>query len=209
MVDVTAVASAGWGMDVRRRLRATRATPAAREARPRQTRFQARDAWDRIFEIGIIAKGLNGIVEVIGGLLLLILTPEQLRALAVSWTREELSEDPRDFLATHLLHTAGGLTGAAVLFGAAYLLIHGLVKIVLVAALLLNKLWAYPAMITVLLAFIGYQLYRIALHPSPGLVGLTVFDAAIVILTGREYRQQRRRRPAEAVDPSAEPGRPA
>ena len=156
--------------------------------------FRPRDRWDRVFEIGIVAKGLNGAAEVVGGALLLVLTPAQVQTLAVSWTRGELSEDPRDFIATHVLHTANGLTGAAVLFGAVYLLAHGLVKVVLVAALLLNKLWAYPAMIVVLLAFIAYQLYRIALDPTAGLIGLTLFDAAIVALTWREFRQQRRRR---------------
>jgi uncharacterized membrane protein len=79
-----------------------------------------------------------------------------------------------------------------VIFGAVYLLLHGSVKVVLVSALLLNKLWAYPCMITVLLIFIGYQLYRIVLHPGAGLIALTVFDALIVILTWREYRRQRR-----------------
>ena len=83
-------------------------------------------------------------------------------------TQGELSEDPHDFVARYLLHTANGLTGSAVLFGAVYLLLHGAVKVVLVIALLLNKLWAYPCMIVVLLIFIGYQLYRIALHPECG-----------------------------------------
>jgi len=39
--------------------------------------------------------------------------------------------------------------------------------------------------------FIGYQLYRIALWPSAGLVLLTAFDVVIVALTWREYRRQR------------------
>jgi uncharacterized membrane protein len=73
-----------------------------------------------------------------------------------------------------------------------YLLVHGAVKVVLVIALLLNKLWAYPCLIIVLLIFIGYQLYRIALEPSVGLIALTTFDAVIVALTWREYRRQRR-----------------
>jgi hypothetical protein len=47
-------------------------------------------------------------------------------------------------LATHLLRTAHGLTGPAVLFGTVYLLAHGLVKVILVTALLKNQLWAYP-----------------------------------------------------------------
>jgi uncharacterized membrane protein len=63
-----------------------------------------------------------------------------------------------------------------------------------VAALLLDHLWGYPWLIVVLLLFIAYQLYRIVLDPTAGLVGLTVFDTAIVVLTWREYGEQRRRR---------------
>ena len=117
-------------------------------------------------------------------------------------TQGELSEDPHDLIATHLLHTANGLTGPAVLFGAVYLLVHGIVKVVLVVALLLNKLWAYPWMIAILTLFIGYQLYRIALDPTVGLVALTLFDVAILILTWREYRVQRSRR----LEPSSAAG---
>ena len=109
-----------------------------------------------------------------GGLLLLFVGPGSIHHLVAALTQGELSEDPNDVIARYLLHTADGLTGSAVLFGAVYLLLHGAVKVVLVIALLLNKLWAYPCMIVVLLIFIGYQLYRIALQPSVGLVALTV-----------------------------------
>ena len=78
------------------------------------------------------------------------------------------------------------------IFGAVYLLVHGAVKIVLVIALLMNKLWAYPCLIIVLLIFIGYELYRIALHPSADLIALTLFDVVIVTLTWLEYGRQRR-----------------
>jgi uncharacterized membrane protein len=154
--------------------------------------FKPKDSLDRLFEIGIILKGLNGLAELLGGLLLLFVTPADIHHLAATLTQGELSEDPNDVVARYLLHTANGLTGNAVIFGAVYLLVHGAVKVVLVVALLLNKLWAYPSMIIVLLIFIGYQLYRIALDPSVGLIALTVFDALIVVLTWREYRRQRR-----------------
>jgi uncharacterized membrane protein len=154
--------------------------------------FKPKNWLDRLFEIGIIGKGLNGVAELVGGLLLLLLTPSRIHHLVASLTQGELSEDPHDFVASHLLHTANGLTGQAVLFGAIYLLAHGTVKVVLVIALLLNKLWAYPWMIIVLVLFIGYQLYRIVLHPTAGLIALTFFDVLIVALTWREYRQQRR-----------------
>jgi uncharacterized membrane protein len=151
--------------------------------------FKPKDSLDRLFEIGIILKGLNGLAELFGGLLLLFVTPAAIHPLATTLTQGELSEDPNEIVARYLLHTANGLTGNAVIFGAVYLIVHGAVKVVLVVALLLNKLWAYPSMIIVLLIFIGYQLYRIALDPSVGLIALTVFDTLIVVLTWREYRR--------------------
>src|SRR5689334_18028090 len=132
--------------------------------------FKPQNWLDRVFEIGIIGKGLNGAAEIIGGTLLLFSTPAGIHHVLKALTQDELSEDPHDVVATHLLHTGSGLTGNALLFGAIYLLAHGIVKVVLVVALLLNKLWAYPWMIIVLVLFIGYQLYRIALSPTGGLV---------------------------------------
>ncbi len=159
--------------------------------RARRAGFRPRSWFDRVFEVAIVAKGLNGATELVGGLLLLVVTPDKIHRIVAALTQGELSEDPHDLVARYLLHTSDGLTGSAVIFGAVYLLLHGLVKVVLVVALLRDKLWAYPWMIAVLLAFIGYQLYRIALAPSVGLVGLSVFDAIIVVLTWREWRLRR------------------
>jgi uncharacterized membrane protein len=65
-----------------------------------------------------------------------------------------------------------------------------MVKVVLVAALLKNQLWAYPWTIGFLGLFIVYQVYRLSFQPSVGLAALTVFDAVIAWLTYREYRKQ-------------------
>ena len=154
------------------------------------SRFKPGDPLDRIFEIGIILKGLDGVLETVGGLLLLVVTPATINRLTVGLTQHELSEDPNDFIAGHLLGYAHGLTGSAVTFAAVYLLLHGITKIVLVTALLRNQIWAYPWMIGFLLIFIGYQLYRLVLSPTFELSALTIFDAFIVWLTWREWRKQ-------------------
>jgi len=86
------------------------------------SRFEARDPLDRIFEIGIILKGLDGVLEAIGGLLLLAVTPATINRLMVRLTQHELSEDPHDFIARHLLGYTHALTGSAVIFAAVYLL---------------------------------------------------------------------------------------
>jgi uncharacterized membrane protein len=163
----------------------------ARAPRRRSGMFHPRDFLDWVFEVGIVLKGLNGLLELVGGVLLLIVSPAGIKGIVRILTAGELSEDPHDFAAIRLLHTAGGLTGAGLIFGAVYLLIHGVVKVTLVIALLRNKLWAYPWMIAVLVAFIAYQIHLIFLSPSPGLVALTVFDVLVVGLTWREYRKQR------------------
>src|SRR4051795_10071343 len=109
--------------------------------------FRSKDLLDRTFEIGILLKGLDGLLELLGGALLLVVSPAAISRIAATLTQHELSEDPHDFIATHLLRVSHGLTGSAVWFAAAYLLLHGLVKVVLVLALLRNKIWAYPWMI--------------------------------------------------------------
>src|SRR5437667_12882572 len=141
------------------------------------SRFKATDLLDRTFEVGIILKGLDGVLEVVGGVLLLVVSPATINQLTRSLTEHELSEDPHDFIATQLLNATNGLTGSSVRFGAIYLLLHGVVKIVLVAALLRNQLWAYPWMIAFLGVFIAYQAYRVKFAPSLGVAALTVFHA--------------------------------
>jgi uncharacterized membrane protein len=164
--------------------------------------FKPHDALDRTFQISIVLKGLDGLLEIIGGLLLLAVSPAQINRIVVNLTQHELSKDPHDYVATHLLHYTQGLTGASVNFAVFYLLSHGIVKVILVVALLRNKRWAYPGLIVVLVAFIVYQLYRIALEPTAPLVALTVFDAFVVWLTWREWtrvRAQARQRAAVRV----------
>lgn len=155
--------------------------------------FTAGDALDRAFAVGIIAKGLDGIIEILGGLLLLVATPEAIGRLLEALTRGELAEDPNDFLATRLLHLSASdtLTAGGLRFAAIYLLAHGVVKVVLVAAVLRGKLWAYPWMIGFLLLFIGYQLFRIAVDPTVGMIALTIFDAILTWLAIREWKRHR------------------
>jgi uncharacterized membrane protein len=164
-------------------------------------------ALDKTFKVGLVLKGLDGILEVAGGILLLFLSPHAIEHLVRGLTAHELSQDPHDLIARYLLHSASHLNKGVTLFGAVYLLSHGAAKIVLVALVLRDKLWAYPWLIVLLLAFIGYQVYRLsAVHFSVGLTALTLFDAALVWLTWREYQSKRgHRAPARPPEPSTPP----
>ena len=80
--------------------------------------FKPGDPLDRVFEIAILLKGLDGILETIGGLLLLLISPSTINRLVAALTQHELSEDPHDFMATHLLNTTHGLSQSALSFSA-------------------------------------------------------------------------------------------
>ena len=151
---------------------------------------------DRTFKISLILKGLDGVLEFLGGLLLFFVPPQSIQAVVKTLTQHELAYDPHDFIATRLLHSTASLTKGTVLFSAIYLLTHGLVKIVLVVAVLKKQLWAYPWMIGFLLIFIVYQLYRMSYRFTLALLILTAFDAFIVWLTTLEYQKNKKVEPS-------------
>ena len=146
---------------------------------------------DRAFRITVAIKGLDGLLEVVVGLALLFVSPGSINRIVRTITAHELAQDPSDFFARHLLNSASHLSNGATLYGGIYLLSHGIAKAVLVTLVLRNKLWAYPWMIALLLAFIAYQLYQLTSRLSIGLILLTLFDALVVWLTWREYRTKR------------------
>jgi uncharacterized membrane protein len=144
----------------------------------------------RLFAAGMWIKGIDGALEVIGGLLLLVLSPATIGRLVVSLTQHELVEDPHDRVATVLRSSAAHMSAGAELFGSIYLIAHGLIKIGVVAGVLRGYRWAYPIAIGFLGLFIAYQLYRLSYAFNAGLLALTLFDIAMVALTWREYRSQ-------------------
>jgi uncharacterized membrane protein len=153
---------------------------------------------DRTFFVSLIVKLADGVLELIGGAVLLVMTPGQIQTAVAAVTRGELAEDPNDLVANLLVRYAGQLNVSLTVFGAWYLLVHGVVKVLLVAAVLRDHLWAYPWLIGFLVAFIGFQGYELVVHYSWGLLLLTLFDVFIVYLTVREYRRHKARRAPES-----------
>jgi len=144
-----------------------------------------------LFLISVWIKGGAGVLETIAGIFCFFITPETLKSFVISLTAPELSEDPHDWLATLLVRSVQHLSADTALFAAVYLIIHGLIKIFLVAGLLLGRLWSYPLSLGFLAAFIVYQGYRYTHTHAILLVLLTVFDLAVAFLIWREYQSRR------------------
>lgn len=145
----------------------------------------------RAFEVGILLKGLDGLLELLGGCALLLTNQHAIRR-AVAWlTRTELLEDPHDFVANHLIVLARHLSIGTQHFASAYLIAHGTIKLGLVIGLLRGVRGAYPVALMVLTAFIGYQCYRLAHGSSAALLLFTAIDIVVVLLIARGWRLRR------------------
>src|SRR5271157_2698199 len=134
----------------------------------------------KTFHTGITLKGIDGLLEIGGGVLLWFLKPRELSEIAWFIFHHELSRDPDDWIAVHVLHATDKLANADPAFASLFLLSHGVTKVALVTCLWMNKLWAYPLTIAVFSAFSVYQMYRYAHTHSIWLILLTVFDVVLI-----------------------------
>ncbi len=139
------------------------------------------------FWIGIVFKALNGILEVVSGIVLLSISSQSIVNLVYTIFHEELTEDPTDWLAHFVLREALNLSPGMKLFAVIYLLTHGLIKLVLAGAIWRSKLWAYPLAGAVFSLFVIYQVYRFAYTYSIVMLLLTVVDLIIIALLFPEY----------------------
>ena len=147
------------------------------------------------FQVGIWFKGIDGVLELIGGILLLSVHPEAINHLIISLTQHELQNDPGDWFCNLLRHAGNHLNnGGTKWWGSLYLLSHGAIKVFLAVGIILNRLWAYPTAMGIIGFFILFQGGRLAFHFSPALLVATVVDIIIVLLIWHEYGRARRGR---------------
>lgn len=139
------------------------------------------------FEIGMILKMINAVLEIFGSILFFFVKPSTWHRLILRLTQHELITDPRDLVANYLQKVSADLTIRGAHFTSLFLFSHGIIKLFLVYGLLKKILWVYPVAVVTFSGFIIYQLYRYTISGSPWLLVLSIFDLIIVILTILEY----------------------
>lgn len=155
--------------------------------------YKPSNVLDKVFEGGIILKGIDGLLEFLGGLLVLFISPATLHGFITFITHRELVEDPHDVVANLLIQATSHYAAGGRTFLVIYLWIHAAIKIVAVIGILKNQLWAYPFSLMTLGLLVVYQLYSIFfVKPSIGMILLTVFDVFILWLIWREYGKIRK-----------------
>jgi uncharacterized membrane protein len=162
------------------------------------------DGWrHRLFRLAVILKAVDGVLELVGAVLLLAFGPDGVGRTVAFLTQHELAEDPDDVLAHLFVRLTHHVDAGTVHFAAAYLCAHGLVKLWLVGGLIRGRLWIFPVALALLGLFVVYQLYRQLHHPSTGLALLTVLDVAIIGLIWQEFTALRKSAAVSARPPSS------
>lgn len=146
-------------------------------------------AQHKFFDVVVILKGLNGVLELFGGTALLLIPAGAIIAYVDYLTRNELSGDPTDFFANMLIHWAANFTHGSQVFAAVYLLFHGVAKTTLATLLFIGRKIAYPIAIVFFTLFVFYACYRLLyLHWSWVLALAVAWDIFTIIVIAREWR---------------------
>ena len=145
----------------------------------------------RVFWIGIVFKAIDGLLETTAGFLLLTVSSQALSGFAYVLLEPELAQDPNDWLANHLLIWIFHLSTDSRVFAIAYLLVHGIIKLVIVAAIWFSQLWAYWLAGIVFSLFVIYQTAHFAVTHSMMMLFLTAVDLVIIALLPPEHRRLR------------------
>jgi len=153
---------------------------------------------ERLFKVAVTIKGIDGGIQLLGALLLIMVPPTVIGGLANTIVTRDLVGDPNGNIARHLETAAAHFTGGSNRwFAISYLLLHAVIKLGLVVALLRKVLPAFPIGMVVLAAFVVYEVWRATRTGSIALPVFAAIDVVIIVLIGREYLQLRRERSAQ------------
>jgi uncharacterized membrane protein len=145
----------------------------------------------RLFEIAILVKGIDGLLETAVGLVLVFVQLHSLNDIVAFVIDKELSTDPADWIVDLLSHASVAISTDAKRLASLYLISHGLVKLFLVFALWREWRAAFPVALGFMALFVVFQLHRYIHTHSVWLLVFASIDMIVGWLIWREYRTVR------------------
>jgi len=153
-----------------------------------------------LFKTGIWLKGINGALELIGGILLATLPSSVFTRTILFLTQHDVGDGTKDWVYRELSQAVSTLAGHSA-FSVFYLLSHGVVKVSLAAALLRGLKWAYPAALGVFGLLAGYEVCRFVAHPGVMMGLIIAVDIAVIILIWSHWKEESGKRKPRARHP--------
>ncbi len=72
--------------------------------------FRSKSLLDKTYRWGLFAKGLDGLLELLGGVLLITASPQAITGVTRFLTQREIVHNPHDFIATHIMAKVVGVS---------------------------------------------------------------------------------------------------
>ncbi len=145
------------------------------------------------YVVTIAVKGIDGAIETILGLAVLITGPVRFNSFLMTLAAPELTEHATENGFMHLLRNgASQLLGTSIDFVVIYLLLHGLLKLGLALVLLTGRgRWVYPVATVILLGFLAFMSWHLAEHWSNWVLVFALFDLVTLLLVLNEWRNEK------------------
>ena len=140
-----------------------------------------------LFDIVVVLKGLNGLVEIASGATLLSIKAGTILEWVLWLTESEMLQDPHDYLASSLQKWALNFGHDAQVFAGLYLVTHGVIKLVLAILLYKERPWVFPLSLLLFTALVAFSLHHLLNHWSWPLTFFIAFDAFTIGVIAREW----------------------
>ncbi len=146
--------------------------------------------FQRLYIVTIVIKGIDGLIELLAGLTLLVAPGLLHHVLSYLFGRANVNHGHfMHFVAENIARIDADLARGGLTIVILFLVTHGVVKLGLVYALLRKFLWAYPYALAILGLFFLYQLYLCVVHPTIGMALFTLLDALIIWIVWGEWQK--------------------
>ena len=137
----------------------------------------------------IIIKGLFGLLEFCGGMIIATFGPQRLYGLVLRVINPELYEGGHIRTSQLVLEGATALAQTRGHFVIFYLFVHGILKMTITAVLLCGHgRWVFPVASIILLGFIAFFSFELSRHWSDWVLGLALFDSLTLALVVNEWQ---------------------
>jgi uncharacterized membrane protein len=141
----------------------------------------------RLFELSILIKGIDGVLELLAGIVLFFISSREITGIVHFLFRYDFDAD--DIINGFVLNITQNLTHSTQMFGAFYLLVNGIIKIAIVLALWSEKPIIFPIAGFILGIVTVFGIVRFLHSLSPLLFFFILLDIVIIILLYYEYKR--------------------
>lgn len=152
-----------------------------------------RPALHGLYYVALVFKSADALFETAGAIFFFIHSAAWLRHITDRLTGMILWSDPDNTIALAVRHSFSHFSTRQRVFGALFLLGHGIVKSTVVVGLWMRWPWAFRLAIVALIGFAGYEGWRGLHGHSLGFGAIAVLDLAAAGLVWAEFRREGRK----------------